>query len=93
MAYRALALSQSDVEELCEVHCAGRFRQSEVEALFKRFRDLDRDHKVIKYATPCGGFSCCRNHTLLDRIERMCVYFLERKHKFLIVCEQYEQVY
>ena len=46
MAYRALALSQADVEELCEVHCAGRFRQSEVEALFKRFRDLDRDHKV-----------------------------------------------
>ena len=41
---------QSEVEELCETHCRGRLGQHEVEALFTRFRDLDRDHKG--YLTP-----------------------------------------
>ena len=48
MAYRALALSQQDVEELRMEHCRGRLSQTEVEALFARFRDLDRDHKVSR---------------------------------------------
>ena len=38
MAYRALALSQQDVEELRMEHCRGRLSQTEVEALFARFR-------------------------------------------------------
>lgn len=40
----SLNLTQYDIEEVQE-HCGGRFNHREIQSLYKRFRNLDKQHK------------------------------------------------
>ncbi|KAK9819212.1 hypothetical protein WJX74_006100 [Apatococcus lobatus] len=64
-------LTQTDVEEL-RTHSGGKFSQQEIEALYKRFRSLDRGRKGYISAEEFMNIPELSINPLSHRLERMC---------------------
>jgi len=66
----SFGLTQYDVEEL-SAHCGSKFNQREIEALYKRFRSLDRGHKGYISAEEFFNIPELSINPLARRLERL----------------------